>query len=345
MNIGRYTTLVLAVCAAAVGVPSAVAAQACPTPAAMGGVTVNHAVCKPPGPGICAGDPRSPGRDMCPCSVGGLQGGSVQAMCMSGCCTRVSETGASDAFDPQMLLQMLQSLLQGGGGGGGGDESGNMPTYGYPQQAPEEQPLLEFGSTVTDDTTNVLFDDTADTTEQEEQQRDEPETSEQVSSVAPRQEGDTVSTVIEQVPGENTGEGGFRGADARIAESNGIDPLTGGDFFDDLANANLSDADILLMQETGLTLAELEAQGLLAAHRRGETQTVYTTDPLTVPYQSLTPAEIRSLQERDRSAFAVSGGFSPFHAGAHDNSANQSAGFFDRVISFFAGLFGLAPSR
>ena len=358
--------------------PHPTKAQTCPMPAAMGPVSVNHAVCQPAGIGICTGNPKKPGRDGFPCAATGVQGGVVRGTCISGCCSVVAPStctvpevtesqgaieAAASLLDPQTLMQMLQGLqglMQGGQGGAGGG-SGGMPSieYRYGEQT-EEEHLLEFDSTdtVTDEQTQLLFNElgTGETPVQQEHTSEEPGVLDDTLSPddtpgttndASGQEGESVSTTIEERLG---------GRDAGISGGDDIALPDGGDVEGDRANADLvantnlntnvelTDADIRLMQETGLTLAELEAQGLLQAQRRGFTHTVYTTDPLTVPYESLTPAEIRSLQERSRSAFAVSGGFLPFDSPANDAQEPENAGFFARVVAFFAGLFGIAPA-
>ncbi len=92
--------------------------------------------CKPPGPGRFTGNPFSPGMDFAPCTVTGVKGGSVQAMCLAGCCRAVSVTGVGNALDlsnlsPEQLLQLgmkgaqlLQGLFGGGYGGYGTGQDG-----------------------------------------------------------------------------------------------------------------------------------------------------------------------------------------------------------------------------
>ncbi len=115
-----------------------------------GGVTAKGLNdCKPPGPGRFTGNPFSPGMDFAPCTVTGVQGGSVQAMCLAGCCRAVSVTGVGKALNlsnlsPEQLLQLgmkgaqlLQGLFGGGYGGysAGQDgitvDTGNDTYYGY----------------------------------------------------------------------------------------------------------------------------------------------------------------------------------------------------------------------
>jgi len=88
--------------------------------------------CKPPGPGAYTGNPFSPGMDFAPCTVSGVQGGTVKAVCFAGCCRAVSATGVKSALNlsglsPAQMLQLglkasqlFQGLFGGFGGGGGG---------------------------------------------------------------------------------------------------------------------------------------------------------------------------------------------------------------------------------
>ncbi len=86
------------------------------------------------------------GKDGKPCYVQGLQGGSVTAMCLNGCCVAVKvnssldvkNTGGTDSkslFSGMESPQVLQSILkmfQGLSGLGGGDDSSyNYPNYDY----------------------------------------------------------------------------------------------------------------------------------------------------------------------------------------------------------------------
>jgi len=108
--------------------------------ASSGGISVAHSSCSPPGRGKCAGNMEEPEKkDLCSCSVGGVKGGSVTAMCMAGCCVQLSVSGPAGAFGQSglsggQLLQLgakmfgglLQNMMQGGGGEGSG---GYNPTY------------------------------------------------------------------------------------------------------------------------------------------------------------------------------------------------------------------------
>ncbi len=103
-----------------------------------GSIGVSHGLCQPPGPGKWSGHPDKPGTDLRPCPVSGTQGGSIVAVCLSGCCVKVSATagGATAANESGIGSGMLQGLgaamnifgqfMQMGGGGGG-----SAGTYPY----------------------------------------------------------------------------------------------------------------------------------------------------------------------------------------------------------------------
>ena len=112
----------------------------------VGAVSVGHASCKPAGPGRCTGDPKHPGKNLCPCAVSGTQGGSVQAICWQGCCRAISATDAKGAIENSgltqdqlqglgMLTRSLGGLLKqfmggsGSGSGGGYDWSSQRDIY------------------------------------------------------------------------------------------------------------------------------------------------------------------------------------------------------------------------
>ncbi len=102
----------------------------------VGNIQVSHGLCTPPGPGKWTGQPDLPGTDLRPCPVTGVQGGSIVAVCLSGCCRAVSASGAQGALSgftsqqlqsmgilAQMLPQFLQQLM--------GQDSGSSGGYYY----------------------------------------------------------------------------------------------------------------------------------------------------------------------------------------------------------------------
>ena len=109
-----------------------------------GGVTAKGQ-CNPPGPGVYTGSYGPfgplPGRDLAPCSVSGLKGGSVVAMCWQGCCRAFSVSKASGALNLSNLspMQMIELGLKGynllsqfgfiGNKGGGYNTGNNNDTY------------------------------------------------------------------------------------------------------------------------------------------------------------------------------------------------------------------------
>ncbi len=97
----------------------------------FGQVTVNHALCTPPGPGKWTGQPDKPGKNLRPCPVSGAEGGSITALCFNGCCRAISVSGLRSGLGSsgglgslsgilgQTLGQMLGKLMQGEGSDSG----------------------------------------------------------------------------------------------------------------------------------------------------------------------------------------------------------------------------------
>ena len=354
------STLSIALCAVFVYLLTASSAYAqCPVPAASGGVKVNHAVCAPAGPGPCSGNPKAPGKDMCPCAISGTQGGSVTGQCMAGCCMRVSETSAQSAaqqggFDPSQILGALQSLLMMGGGGGGGGGSAYMPpTYDSGSSILDDN-LLSFDTgNILDSVNDFVFgggntaqDDTNDAVQQTGTSADGS-----VDPDAPVQEGDTVTTTYEytETVADNPLVGDGLESETFVEATDGDDFIIGdgSDFDDDFFGADLDASDGTSEGGLGLSRELLEAQGLIEASRLGATSDTHAGS-LKVPYESLTPAEIRSLQDYHSSAVAVSGRLSPFEGTqtAGEVVADTEPGFFGKIVSFFASLLGLgAPQQ
>jgi len=334
----------------------------CPTPSASGGITVNHAVCIPAGPGICTDNPQEPGKDGCPCSVGGTQGGSVTAICMTGCCMRVSETSSSDAAQAgglsqlgQMLSQALQQLMGGGGGGGGGGSQPYTPPD-YGTQADDN--LLSFDSSLLGNLSDAIFggDNNSNDNTNSQNQNNNGTTNGDGSGTGggtnePGQEGDTVTTTYESTgtEGEDSQGSGSTPTDSTTSSVEG--DLNGDGYLDDFErdylSASLDPSDGSVSVGSGISLELLEAQGLLEAYRLGTLGGKETAKgSLSVPYESLTPAEIRTLQDYHSSAVAVSGKLSPFQeGGANTASETQGDGFFKKVARFFAALLGFGPPQ
>ncbi len=159
---------------------------ACPMD--LGSIKVQHSLCKPAGPGRCSGDPKKPGKDMCLCAATGVQGGSIQGICIQGCCRFVSATSAQDAVKNSGIMQggnsqmfgmlgqtlgtMLQQLMQGGGSGGdGGYYSGD---YNYPLQEDIDYsdmdiniPNTDFGEYVNPENTTTVTSQDVSVTDKE----------------------------------------------------------------------------------------------------------------------------------------------------------------------------------
>jgi len=132
----------------------------------VGSIKISHMSCKPAGPGPCTGDPKKPGKDLCPCAVSGTQGGSIQAICFNGCCREVSASGPKGALSGfsgaqqgsfgslmQSLSGMLKGLMSGGSGGVGG---GYTPPTSYSQPSITDN----INPSVTDDS-STSFDNYA----------------------------------------------------------------------------------------------------------------------------------------------------------------------------------------
>lgn len=92
----------------------------------VGNIKVPHSMCIPAGP-----PPK--GKDGIMCPVFNVEGGSVTAICMAGCCRQVSATGSAEATQGlppgfggllgQTLGQLLGKLMSGGGSGAGSSGS------------------------------------------------------------------------------------------------------------------------------------------------------------------------------------------------------------------------------
>ena len=107
-------------------------------------VNVNHNQCKPAGP------QSKGGKDGKKCQISGIQGGSVEAMCLNGCCVQISankssnnpysrwqqtngQSAPSGAMNPSsqgMFNGLFKNLFKMFSGAGGGDSGGYQP-YNY----------------------------------------------------------------------------------------------------------------------------------------------------------------------------------------------------------------------
>lgn len=307
----------------------------------------------------------------CPCVVSGTGGGSVKAFCSASkpCCEYGGSTSASSAAAQGgmlgQLMQMLQQLMQGGGGGGGGDMP-PPPNFDYGTGGTDDN-LLDidpnllgadddfnldavFGDGDDGDGTEVITDENGNT-------GIDTDGDGTVDEPAPGQEGDTVVTTYEyaEAVGDNpiVGDGieSDTYASATDNEEFGFDADTS-EFDADFAGAYLDPSDGTVAGPA-LTLEELEAAGLLEAYRLGATGETHSGS-LTVPYESLTPAEIRSLQDYHSSAVAVSGKLSPFQGNplsneqydrAHEGEGEQGENILSKLIRFLAALFGVGPPQ
>lgn len=335
----------------------------CPVPAASGGVKVNHAMCQPAGPGPCSENPKKPGKDLCTCTVSGTQGGNVKGICQSGCCMRVSETSSADAakagglgaLDPSKIMEMLQKLMQGGGGGGGGGgEPPTNPAFGEGESILDNSFLNFDTGSVLDTVNDFIFgggNDSNETTQNTTTNNDDTtgQQGDTANENAPGQEGDTVTTTYEytEAVADNPLIGDGVESDTFAAANDDDDFFIGdnSDFDDDFFGAGLDDSDGS-SSAGGLSREFLEAQGLLEASRLGADGKTHSGS-LAIPYESLTPAEIKSLQNYHSSGVAVSGKLSPFENNTAGNNSTGSGekGFFSKIVAFFANLLGLgAPA-
>ncbi len=321
-----------------------------------GNVKVVNAVCQPPGPGRCTGQPKKPGRDGFPCPTNNLVGGSITGTCQAGVCTVVAfSTCTSPTFTTfaeslkqnaanqviQSLVQNVMQKLMGGGaaGGGGGSFSGANTSA-----APEIPNLLSIDPSLTpDDSTggflnlnNLLFgsNDTTDTVNND-TTNDVGDTN---PTEIPVQAGDTVETTYEQVVDDGEGDGFDTSTDTPGT------PGTPKDFTEDLFDPSFLDFGEDSSSSGSLTRADLERQGLLEAARFQVNQKK-PQGSLAISYESLTPAEIRSLQDYQSSGVAVSGNLNPFQNqnNADQPEQEQQDGFFRKLGKFFSILFGIGP--
>jgi len=326
-----------------------------------GNVQVVNAVCQPAGPGQCTGDSKKPGRDGVSCPTNNLLGGSIRGVCRGGVCTVIpfgicttpSFTSSADSLrlsGQSIANQVIQSLIQnvmqklmGGGaaGGGGGFSGSNFGT------TPQEPDLLSIDTSLRpDDSTggflnlnNLLFgsNDTTDTVNND-TTNDAGDTN---PAATPVQAGDTVETTYEQVGGSE--EDGSEGDE--LPDTLGT-PGTPKDFTEDLFDPSFLDFGEDTSSSGSLTRADLERQGLLEAARFRVSQNK-PQGSLAISYESLTPAEIRSLQDYQSSGVAVSGNLNPFQSQNQNNAdqaeQEQQDGFFRKLGKFFLVLFGIGP--
>lgn len=341
-------------------------------PASGGTISVPHATCVPPGK-----PPK--GRDGIVCKPTGQKGGTIDGICGGGCCNFVdassgksaAQQGGAGAFSPGQLMQMFQQLLQSaqGGGGGGG---GSQPSTGFATAT--EQPGILDGTPVSiidsalGGLTDAIFgggNSTAAPTTPVDPTNNGTVPSDPTGQAPPAQEGDTVVTTYEYLDedGNIIPESEFLASHTRddeeddfFADSNDeFDRDLVGDesFEEDSFGADLRDDSAT--DTLGLSQDALEIAGLEELARR-ETGVEVHTGSLQVPYESLTPAEIRSLQDYHSSAVAVSGKLSPFQGNPLSNERYdaqgepipeepEKPGFFSRVFSFFASIFGFGSPQ
>ena len=359
-----------------------------------GNVKVVNSVCQPPGPGVCTGQPQLKGRNGYPCPVKNLKNGYIMGACINGVCSvtapsvcvkpsftdsaTAAKTGGLGQALGQMFGQLLQQLLQGGGGGGGGQQQPQAPpppNFSYGTGGTQDDSLLTIdtgplGDTEDDFNLDAIFGD--DTTDEGDSGGDvitdengdtgiDTDGDGVVDTPAPGQEGDTVVTTYEytEAVGENPIVGDGLESDTFTQATEGEEPFgfdaDTSEFDADFASANLDPGDDSVTG-SGLSLEELEAQGLLEAYRLGANGETHSGS-LSVPYESLTPAEIRTLRDYHSSAVAVSGKLSPFQGNPLSNEQYDSApaeeqsleerneGVFSKVLKFIAALFGLGPPQ
>lgn len=348
------------------------AATGCPAPAAQGGISVPHSKCVPPG-----SPPK--GKDGTSCIPTG-QVGTIEGKCLQGCCMYVSSSSADDAakaagLDPSSLMgggmekimEMLKQLMSGGGGGGGG---GGTPPEEEKEADKDNLLAIDPSLISTDDLglDSLIFGATntdAGTKSKEAQVNNDTGGTNDTTgtgtndTTAPAQEGDTVETTYENLEtvGNNPIVGDGVQSETFIgAGGDDVDLFGGeGDSFDaDFFGANLDFSDGENNSTNGLSRLQLEAQGLLEAARLGADNETHSGS-LTTPYESLTTAEIQSLQDYHSSAVAVSGSLSPFQGNPlsneqynsedEDGEGSEGVGIFQRVANFFASLLGFGPPK
>ena len=311
------------------------------------------AQCIPAGPGKCTGS-NKPGKDQCPCKE--AKSGSP-GLCISGKCKGFGNAGQSaDQAAGQMagqlvqsMMQMLQQLMQGGGGGGGGggaqlpievaqtptvlDNASTTPLTNIGELDPID---LSFGggggtpTTTTTQTTNAPGGDNTATTTPNGGTNETDE-----DSITTRYE--TLGTI---------GENGEVTTDT-FNEARGDDDTS--EFDSELNGAGLGDDNFVFGQENldtnALTQDELELLALEALARQQNPNSQTQGGSLDLPYGQLTPDEIRRLQTLGYST--VSGELNPFSgAGNAAPVEEDQPGFFARVASFFARIFGVgAPQQ
>tara|TARA_B100000745_G_scaffold46060_1_gene27761 strand:- start:14656 stop:15843 length:1188 start_codon:yes stop_codon:yes gene_type:complete len=334
-------------------------------------------------------DPKNPGTANAPCVVSGAEGGTITAFCSAAkaCCELRSASGAKGALKSfgsgatgsllQQLTQLLQQLMQGGSGGGsggGGRETPASPNFEYGTGGTDDN-FLELDSSLRgeddDFNLNAIFGDEGE--DESGPTNDKGELDEGIDT-----ETDTVSDfgdsdIADQQEQNQEGESGDASESKEVVSANvvdsgrevgvtytnvtneetqGRDSNTTG-FEADFANTTFEPSIDDSRAQSNLTLQELEAAGLLEAYRIGATDK-RRGGSLSVPYESLTPAEIRSLQDYNNSVVAVSGKLSPFQGNplsnerydlAVEDAREQDDSVLVKIAKFFGALFGLGSPR
>ncbi|MBL4644573.1 MAG: hypothetical protein JKX80_01770 [Candidatus Pacebacteria bacterium] len=246
---------------------------------------------------------------------------------------------------------------RGAAGGGGGNST---PNFGNTQPAEDflqiDPNLLNLSDTGlgldnlifgdSSATTNIASD-TTNTTRNTETNTDTARETVVVENT-PGQEGDTVETTYENIGTDNNNAAAENSTAANTSDDFNDDFFEDNSDFDrDFFGANLDASDGSVSNVSGLSRAELEAQGLLEASRLGSSD-IARSGSLAIQYESLTSAEVRTLQ--DFRSSAVSGGLSPFQGlneqpDTKNGSDEQGAGFFKKITNFFSALLGFGPPQ
>lgn len=327
-----------------------VANAQCPEPPEQGAISVPHATCQPPGP------PSKGGHDGFACIPTGQQGGSITGICIQGCCKYVSSTSASDAAKAggasllgqigQQLFSKLLEQLMGGGGSGGSGGGGAYQAPVYTTDSDEERLLDIDLDGVTDEDDDLGLGDIIFGNESDDDSDDsEGETTTQTTTNSEDDESDTTQDeedVVEAVA--TVGNGTTQNTSVNTQNNDTAIVYDDSSDFDSDYNETSFDTSDGTVRSSGLSLETLEAQGLLEAARLGLIAD-NKKGSLSVPYESLTPAEIRSLQDYQNSA--VSGRLNPFENALYSDDTTdetQKKGILGRVLGFLAALFGISSS-
>jgi hypothetical protein len=262
--------------------------------------------------------------------------------------------------------------MQGGGGSGsGGSETPGSPNFNYGTGGTDDT-LLNLDENLTGNSGNELnfdaiFGENNDATESEattevktevnddrdiDTYDDEAADDEGVDESSPAQEGDAVVTTYENA-GNNNGATEPEAVTGPSGDDEfGFGTDTTGEFDTGFGGAYVDPGDDAAAG-SGLSLEEIEAAGLLEAYRLGATREPRSGSRV-VSYESLTPAEVRSLQDYESSGVAVSGRLTPFQGNPlsneqYDSTREDTNGWGTNVLTglarFVAALFGFGSPQ